>query len=142
MKISYIFDRILTGKLSKVLAIFSVVIFLFFQSGLVSARNPSVVSNDREVLKLNPDYKLKRLSTGTVIIYSNKENGEVVRHEFENVYADILLGAIRRQSIDQLIPVLSRKYYFGEDECRREIKHAVHVLEEWNILVSQAIKPL
>ena len=142
MKISNLHHRILTGNVSKILFIISAIIFLFFQSEILTARVPLVINNDREVLRINPDYKLKRMSTGKVIIYSNNQNGELVRHEFENVYADVLLGAYRRQSIDQLIPILSRKYYFAEDECRREIKHAVHVLEEWNIILSQSIKPL
>jgi hypothetical protein len=102
---------------------------------------PEVLKGDKDALVINPAYKIKRMSTGVVIAYSTQMDGEAVRHEFENLYADVLLGAVRKQSISQLIPILARKYYYATDECRREIKHAVHVLEEWEILVADEVLP-
>jgi hypothetical protein len=110
-------------------------------TGNAAALNPDVLVGDKDALVLNPAFKIKRMSTGIVIAYSNQTNGEAVRHEFENLYADVLLGAVRKQSISQLIPILARKYYYSTDECRREIKHVVHVLEEWDILVSNDVLP-
>ncbi|MFO7656239.1 MAG: hypothetical protein R6W78_04165 [Bacteroidales bacterium] len=106
------------------------------------ARSSYTFSNDRNKLQLNPEYKLKRLSTGKVIIYSSKTEGKVVRHEFEDIYAEVLLGALRRQTVDQLVPVIAKKYYYAEDECRREVKHAINVLEEWQILVPRNLKAI
>lgn len=97
--------------------------------------SPKSLSDDRDALVINPAYKIKRLSNGVVIAYSNQLNGETIRHEFNDIYADVLLAAVRKQSINQVLPILARKYYYPIDECRREIKHAVHVLEEWEILV-------
>lgn len=102
--------------------------------------SPKSLTSDRDVLIINPAYKIKRLSNGVVIAYSNQVNGEAIRHEFNDFYADVLLAAVRKQSINQVLPILARKYYYPIDECRREIKHAVHVLEEWEILVTD--KPL
>ncbi len=102
---------------------------------------PEITTGDRDALLINPAFKIKRMSTGIVIAYSKQSEGEAIRHEFDNLYADVLLGAVRKQSIRQLIPILARKYYYGLDECRREIKHAVHVLEEWEILVSDVELP-
>jgi hypothetical protein len=115
-----------------------VIISVYFAEN-AAASNPDVLTGDNDALILNPAFKIKRMSTGVVIAYSKQTNGESVRHEFENLYADVLLGAVRKQSISQLIPILARKYYYAIDECRREIKHAVHVLEEWDILVSNDI---
>jgi hypothetical protein len=120
---------------------FTLVITVFFYSATFAAFIPSALSGDKDALILNPAYKIKRMSTGVVIAYSDQVNGEAVRHEFENLYADVLVAAIRKQTVSQLIPILARKYYFPIDECRREIKHAVHVLEEWEILLSDDVLP-
>ena len=114
---------------------------LFFFTKASTSSNPSVLSGDKDALILNPDYKIKRMSTGLVIAYTKQKDGESVRHEFEDIYADVLLGALRKQSVSQLVPILARKYYYPVDECRREIKHAVHVLEEWEILLSNNVLP-
>ncbi len=121
--------------------VFTFVISVFFFSATIAASNPLGLSGDKDALVLNPAYKIKRMSTGIVIAYSDQTNGESVRHEFENLYADVLLAAVRKQSVSQLIPILARKYYYPVDECRREIKHAVHVLEEWEILLSNDVLP-
>ena len=122
------------------------VVFSFVFTTIIISLNthaaiPEVSTGDRDVLVINPAYKIKRMSTGIVIVYSKQSEGESVRHEFDNLYADVLLGAVRKQSISQLIPILARKYYYATDECRRQIKHAVHVLEEWEILVSDDVLP-
>ncbi|MBN2611065.1 MAG: hypothetical protein JXB00_05870 [Bacteroidales bacterium] len=119
----------------KCIAAVMVMMVLLSGFGNAYAGDPNTLSNDRNKLQLNPEYKLKRLSTGKVIIFTNKADGEVVRHEFEDIFAEVLLGALRRQTVDQLVPVVARKYYYSEDECRREIKHAINVLEAWDILV-------
>jgi len=121
--------------------IISFVIMSIFYSEKTAALNPTILIGDKDALVLNPAFKIRRMSTGVVIAYSKQTNGEAVRHEFENIYADVLLGAIRKQSVSQLIPILARKYFYPIDECRREIKHAVHVLEEWEILVSDDFLP-
>ncbi len=121
--------------------VLSILFSAFFYSEAIPSSCPSGLSGDKDVLVINPAYKIKRMSTGLVIAYSEQKNGESVRHEFENIYADVLLGAVRKQSVSQLVPILARKYYYHIDECRREIKHAVHVLEEWEILVSNDVLP-
>jgi len=121
--------------------VFAFVFTAVFISEAVAVTGPSGLSGDKDALILNPAYKIKRMSTGIVIAYSDQKDGESVRHEFENIYADVLLGAMRKQSINQLIPILARKYYYQIDECRREVKHAVHVLEEWEILLSDDVLP-
>lgn len=135
MKLKIRINKIFERKISNSFALVIGLIILLSFSEVLNAHTPSSLTNDRYKLKLNPDYKIKRLSTGVVIAYSNSANGEIIRHEFENIYAEVLLGAVRKQTVDQLISAISRKYYYQEDECRREIKHAVHVLQEWNILI-------
>jgi hypothetical protein len=121
--------------------VFTFLFSIFFSYTSVTASNPSGLSGDNDALVLNPAFKIKRMSTGIVVAFSKENNGEPVRHEFESIYADVLLGAVRKQSVSQLIPVLARKYYYHVDECRREIKHAVRVLEEWEILLSNDVLP-
>lgn len=132
--------KFLPAKLiPRFLYLFVIIMVIFSTSSFAST--PEILTGDRDALVINPAYKIKRMSTGIVIAYSKQSEGEAVKHEFDNLYADVILGAVRKQSINQLIPILARKYYYAPDECRREIKHAVHVLEEWEILVSDDVLP-
>jgi len=86
-------------------------------------------------LTINPDCKIKRMSTGEVIVYTRNSEGEEVKHNFTNFYADLLLAAFRKQRIEFIVETFSRKYYLSEDDCRREVKHAINILYEWNIIL-------
>jgi len=89
---------------------------------------------DNSFIKLNPDFKLKRLSNGRVEM-SAVQNGEAVKLQFEDVYADLLMAAYRKQRMGVIVNTISKKYYFSYEECRREIKHALNVLSDWNIVL-------
>jgi hypothetical protein len=97
----------------------------------------SMLSLYDEGIKLNPDYQLKRMSNGEVVVTSRNPNENAVKHTFTDLYADLLLGLYRRQDVNFIIGSLAKKYYLSDDECRREIKHAVNVLSEWNIILRQ-----
>ena len=116
---------------SKVL-LFTVVIAFGFQSFPLSALD---FFDESDILKINPDYKIKRYSDGNVVVYSSLEDGEKIVHNFTDFNADILLAALRKQKVDNVIFVLSRKYSLSEDECRRKVKHSINVLAEWDIII-------
>lgn len=106
-----------------------VILTLFsFSSGF--AGSPAV----DDVIRLNPDCKVKRLSNGSVIILSKNTEGIEEKHQFTDFYADLLMAAYRKQKTDYILDSFSKKYYLSKDECRREIKHALNVLAEWNIV--------
>ncbi|MBP1670280.1 MAG: hypothetical protein H6Q21_2646 [Bacteroidetes bacterium] len=107
-------------------------LFLLLMISMVSY-SISASSFDDTVVKLNPDYKLKRMSNGTVVM-SALRNGETIRHEFTDIYADILLAAYRKQRLGYIMESLSKKYYYSDEECRREIKN---VLSEWDIVLRE-----
>jgi hypothetical protein len=86
-------------------------------------------------IKLNPDCKIKRMSNGTVIVSTMTKEGIEVKHNFTDFYADLLMAAYRKQNTRFILDSFSRKYYLSEDDCRREIKHALNVLAEWNIVL-------
>jgi hypothetical protein len=88
-----------------------------------------------ETIRINPDFKLNRVSNGVVIVTAKNQNENQVKHEFRDFYADLLFAAMRKQRIDYITETLKKKYYLSEDECRREIKHALNVLAEWNIVL-------
>jgi hypothetical protein len=85
-------------------------------------------------IRLNPDCKVKRLSTGAVHVFTKDKDGSEVKHEFTDFYADLIMAAYRKQRIEFIVDSLGKKYYLSEDDCRRELKHAVNVLSEWKIL--------
>ena len=94
----------------------------------------SASSFDNTIIKINPEFKLKRLSNGTIVM-SAVQNGETVKHQFNDLYADLLLAVYRKQRMGYIVENISRKYYYAEEECRREIKHALNVLIDWNIVL-------
>jgi hypothetical protein len=91
---------------------------------------------DNTFIKLNPDFKLKRLSNGRVEMTA-VQNGKTVKHQFEDLYADLLMAAYRKQRMGLIVNTISRKYYYSYEECRREIKHALNVLADWNIVLRE-----
>lgn len=110
-------------------------LLLLLMIGMVSF-SLSASSFDDTIVKLNPDYKLKRTSNGTVVM-SALRNGETIQHEFTNIYADLLLAAYRKQRLGYIMENLSKKYYYSDEECRREVKHALNVLSEWDIVLRE-----
>jgi hypothetical protein len=87
-----------------------------------------------DVIRLNPDCKVKRLSNGSVIISSKNTEGVEEKHQLSDFYADLVMAAYRKQKTEYILTSFSKKYYMSRDECRREIKHAINVLAEWNIV--------
>jgi hypothetical protein len=92
-------------------------------------------SNLGKNIRLNPQYKISRISNGDVIITSKNPAEKEVKHKFTDFYADLLMAAYRQQSIDNMVISLKKKYYLSEDDCRRELKHAINVLMEWKIIL-------
>lgn len=105
-----------------------------FVASIGSAASMSPFSND-DILRINPSYKLERMSNGEVIIHTGVEQGVKESHSFHDFYADLLLAAHRKQRMEYVLQTLSNKYYLSDDECRRELKHALNVLSEWNIVL-------
>ena len=87
-----------------------------------------------DLIKLNPDCKVKRLSNGSVIISAKNTEGVEEKHQFTDFYADLLMAAYRKQNTEYILTSFSKKYYLSREDCRREIKHALNVLAEWNIV--------
>jgi hypothetical protein len=92
-------------------------------------------TNKGKNIRLNPEFKINRISNGSVVVTSKNPDEASVKHEFTDFYADLLMAAYRKQGIDYITETLRKKYYLSEDECRREIKHAVNILSEWKIIL-------
>jgi hypothetical protein len=87
-----------------------------------------------EKIRINPEYKITRASDGSVVVTSKNSQSEF-KQQFTDFYADLLLAAYRKQSMNYMLESLRHKYYMSEEECRREIKHAVNTLSEWKIIL-------
>jgi hypothetical protein len=107
-------------------------LFLLFAMFAFAGNNGSSLESN---VKLNPECKIKRLSNGSVIVMTKNEEGLEVKHQFTDFYADLLMAYYRKQHNDFILDSFSKKYFLSEDECRREIKHALNVLSEWNIIL-------
>ena len=112
--------------------------FLLFAFVFTLFRASAATSvSDDDVLHLNPTYKLKRMSTGEVIIYAKNQQPSESDLSFFDFYADVLLAAYRNQRVEYVVKTMSDKYYLSDDECRRELKHAINVLSEWDIILTE-----
>jgi hypothetical protein len=111
----------------------TIILWLIFTATSITL---SASTFDNTFIKLNPDFKLKRLSNGRVEMTA-VQNGETVKLQFEDLYADLLTAAYRKQRMGLIVNTISRKYYYSYDECRREIKHALNVLSDWNIVLRE-----
>jgi hypothetical protein len=107
---------------------------LMLMLSLFSFNGDRTSSSTDDVIRLNPDCKVKRLSNGSVITSAKNTEGVEEKHQFNDFYADLLMAAYRKQKTEYILTSFSKKYYLSRDECRREIKHAVNVLAEWNIV--------
>lgn len=109
-------------------------IFMILMSLPANSGSPDKSFYDGNI-KLNPEWKVKRLSTGAVHVFTRDKDGTEIKHEFTDFYADLIMAAYRKQRMEYIVDSLGKKYYLSEDDCRREIKHAVNVLSEWKILL-------
>ncbi len=91
--------------------------------------------SEDKLIRLNPEFKITRSSNGSVTVTSTKPDEKQIKHVFSDFYADLLMGAYRKQSIDNLSESLRKKYYLSEDDFRREFKHALNTLAEWKIVI-------
>jgi hypothetical protein len=101
----------------------------------VSGRTYSGSGFQDKTMKLNPNYKVNRLPKGAVLVSGISAEGTEIKHEFKDFYADLIMAAYRKQSLVNVENNLQKKYYLSEDDCRRELKHALNVLTEWNIIL-------
>ena len=116
--------------------IIGMIILLVIISLSVNA-GPSPNSFYEGTIKLNPDCKIKRLSNGGVIVFTKNLEGIIEKQEFTDFYADLLIAAYRKQRIEYILNTFAKKYYLSQEDCRREIKHAINVLTEWNIVLHE-----
>ncbi len=100
----------------------------------VTAASASAFENT--VVKINPAFKFKRMSNGTVVM-SSVQSGEKINLHFSDLYADLLVAAYRKQRVGIIMNTVAKKYYYSDEDCRREIKRALNVLEEWNIVIRE-----
>lgn len=126
-------------RISKFLFFSIFTLALLFPSGSFAGSTYKSFQESRVIL--NPAYKVKRLSNGTVIVSIAENDGTIVKHEFRELYADLVMAAYRKQRMALIVNNLSKKYYLSEADCRREVKHALNELTEWQIVLRDGKTP-
>ena len=111
-----------------VLLVLMVVAFLFVAPS-------SAYSDDTESLvRLKPEYKIKRVPSVGVTLYTSNEEAEKEEYIFKDFNADVVLLIYRRINVDQISSSLAKKYYLSEDDSRRGVKRVINVLEQWGMV--------
>jgi hypothetical protein len=90
-----------------------------------------------DIARINPQCKIKRFSNGDVLVTMSNQNGKAESHRFSDFYADVIMATFRKQRMEYIIQTLGKKYGLSEDDCRRDIKHALNTLSEWGIVIRE-----
>jgi hypothetical protein len=106
---------------------------VFFSLTIMGETNP--LPDNTVSYRFNPEYKIKRMSNGEIVVFKNHPQSDDIKHKFSGLSADLLFAIYRKQSMSVIENSLSKKYYLSYDECRREIKHAINVFAQWNIVL-------
>ena len=104
-------------------------------TGTALADDPSSDARFSGPIAINPAYQIKRMSNGDVYVFMKDTGSIEEKHKFTGLYADLILAAYRRHRTDYIIATFSKRYYLSENDCRREVKHAINVLADWNIII-------
>ena len=108
--------------------LFSIVLVLFVFSASAEA-----MGENKNGLRFNSEYKLKKSSITVTVFYIN-EDGEKVEYSFGDFNADVLLYVYRRIDQKRIISALADKYGISETESRRKVKIALNRMEVWSII--------
>ncbi|MBN2523434.1 MAG: hypothetical protein JXB24_09160 [Bacteroidales bacterium] len=113
-------------RFSSLIMIIAVLLFVF---------PVSAFSDDTgELVKFKPEYKIKRISGGTVTIYTYNNEGDKEEYIFKDFNADVVLSIYRRIKVSSITSNLAKKYYLSEAESRRSVKRVLNVLDHWGML--------
>ena len=99
---------------------------------LISA--PAFSDNTETLVKFKPEYKIKRVSEGTVSIYTFNLEGNKEEYIFKDFNADVVLSLYRRMRPSQITTNLAKKYYLTEEESRRGVKRVLNALDHWGMV--------
>ena len=116
----------LKANLSFLLVTIAVLLFIFPVSVFPD--------NTGELVQLKPEYKIKRVSDGTVTLYTFNDEGEKEEYIFKDFNADVVLSIYRRIKVSSITSNLAKKYYLSEAESRRGVKRVLNVLDQWGML--------
>ena len=111
-----------------VLQVLMAVVFLFL------APLSAFPDDTDSFVRLKPEYKIKRVPSVGVTIYSLDEEAESEEYIFKDFNADVVLLIYKRYNIDQISSSLAKKYYLSEDDSRRGVKRVINVLEQWGMV--------
>ncbi len=84
--------------------------------------------------RINNDIKIKRVSGGTVCLYTYTDSGKKEEFVFNDFNADVILLLYRRIDMTMIIKNLSRKYFLSKTDTRRIVKMTINTLEQWDLV--------
>jgi hypothetical protein len=90
--------------------------------------------NTDTTVRFKPEYKIKRVPSVGVTIFSIDNKAEKEEYIFKDFNADVVLLIYRRITVDQITSNLAKKYYLSKDDSRRGVKRVINVLEEWGMV--------
>jgi hypothetical protein len=86
--------------------------------------------NSKGTVRLNPAFRIKKISSNEIELCTHRENGEILNHQFQGLEADLLQVLAVEGDITKSIPVLAKKHQLSENNCRRQINKYLHEFSE------------
>lgn len=111
-----------------VMQLFSIVIFF-----LLIPLSTYAEKTDTKI-KFKPEYKIKRIPSEGVRIYSVDKTTEDEGYLFTDFNADVVLLIYRHYEVDQITTSLAKKYFISKDDSRRGVKRVINVLLDWGMV--------
>ena len=82
-----------------------------------------------DIPRLNPAFRIAELSANEIELYTHAGYGQVLKHKFTGLEADLLRQIDKEQEMQSLVALLAQKHSLPIDECRERINRSLRDFE-------------
>lgn len=84
--------------------------------------------------RLNPGFRIHNLTDDKLEIYTHLQNGEILKHTFSGLEANLLRSIKSNQNIKKVIPKLAKKYHLTFSACQNHVQHLLQEFDQAKII--------
>ena len=84
--------------------------------------NRSNTATDNVIARLNPAFRIKEISGQEIELFTHTTSGEVLKHKFEGLEADIFREINKEREINSIIVDLTKKHNRSKDYSKEIIQ--------------------
>lgn len=95
--------------------------------------HPNVQTSDA-IWRLNPAFRVNEVSANEVELYTHLSNGEVLKHRFSGLEADLLHHISNERKLDTTTPSLAKKYNLSVENCHKQVNQFIQEFSEAKLI--------